>query len=838
MAEADRQLARILVRIELDVEQMNGVLLPSGRTRHRLPDASELVANPYLLAERYVPRRDGEPISFLMVDHALMPRELAVTKRWSAFHGRIRDVFRALLTDSLRLRGEQGDTFASGSDALAWAAAHSPEDRAHVTSSRVDLRPRDMQRSLTRPSNDLDLAGTEQLALREIAAFETGIRGVFDELAHRPLLSGHEIDWQALADELASTGRVSQLDLSDEQMRALDRSLRSPLSVITGAAGTGKSTLLAPLIAAIEQHEGRVPIRALAPTGKAADRLNRVGVDAMTIHRAIASAGWYDWDLGVWTDDGERSVAANTLIVDESSMVDVALLGTLFKAVDWHSVRRLVMVGDHHQLPPIGPGRPFFDLIRAMTSADEAGLDDPYADRLNELTHNYRVAEGSRAIALANSFARVPEPDDALIWTSLAKGEDQGDLRIRYWSNPEELHQLLLDEIQDLVRREAERTGLDPDDRYVFDKMFAPEAGFDASHWQIIGPVRGEAHGTRKLNAVIQDTFHGWAKRPNLAPNGAILRWPVKLGDEQVTIRDKVIQISNERLYARNRSAAPGTKNEKHPIFNGQIGIVRSEYPSANTKFRKGQKGPVRSVGVDFDGVPGLRFDYHSSSGKQSVDRNLELAYALTVHKSQGSQFPHVFFVLPAKTGNVGRELAYTGLTRGQESLTLFVERDIGPLLALSKRQSALTPQRNSRLFGAALAAPAYRPDGHVFSSTRGDLVLSKSEVIIANLLNQYERSGELSYAYEEVLTAPGGEAWDFRLPDFTVHARGQVFYWEHCGMFGDPAYKKRWDEVRSPWYTRNGLGDQLIVTYEDGAKGLRSDELEQQVILKQILGR
>ena len=82
-----------------------------------------------------------------------------------------------------------------------------------------------------------------------------------------------------------------------------------PLSVITGAAGTGKSTLLAPLIAAIRKYEGMVPIRALTPTGKAADRLEDSGVDAMTIHRALASAGWYDWELGVWVEGDDRVVA-------------------------------------------------------------------------------------------------------------------------------------------------------------------------------------------------------------------------------------------------------------------------------------------------------------------------------------------------------------------------------------------------------------------------------------------------------------------------------------------------------------------------------------------------
>lgn len=225
--------------------------------------------------------------------------------------------------------------------------------------------------------------------------------------------------------------------------------MRSAVSVLTGAAGTGKSTLLAPFIASIREQEGQVPIRAFAPTGKAADRLKAVGVEGMTVHRALASAGWYDWDLGIWREHGTSQISADTLIIDECSMVDISLLGTLFKAIDWHGVRRLILVGDHYQLPPIGPGRPFFDFIMHLEAADEDNTGtNPYHARLNELTHNYRVAEGSRAIALANGFARQGEADEPLIWSSLAKGEDQGDLRVRFWADAQELHELLLAEIE------------------------------------------------------------------------------------------------------------------------------------------------------------------------------------------------------------------------------------------------------------------------------------------------------------------------------------------------------------------------------------------------------
>ena len=377
----------------------------------------------------------------------------------------------------------------------------------------------------------------------------------------------------------------------------------------------------------------------------AADRLKAVGVDGMTVHRALASAGWYDWDLGIWRENGRSQISADTLVIDECSMVDVSLLGTLFKAVDWHGVRRLILVGDHYQLPPIGPGRPFFDFIMHLEAADEDIHEaNPYRDRLNELSHNYRVAEGSRAIALANGFARQPEADEPLIWSSLAKGEDQRDLRVRFWADPEELHELLLAEIEELVTTECRRAGLSLSGWQTFNATLGHNDAFGISQWQILGPMRGSSAGTRKLNAIIQDQWHGRFKQADRYPGGAMKRWPVSFGDEQITSFDKVMQIRNEgRLVAYDLD---GKQRGQHPAFNGQLGIVNGEYPAAVHSWRKGQKGKVTKLQVQFDGVPNLSFEYYRD-GKLGVNRNLELAYAITIHKGQGSQFRHVFLVVP-----------------------------------------------------------------------------------------------------------------------------------------------------------------------------------------------
>jgi len=828
--------------MELETDQMKLIAgSPDSRERHGLPrDAAEVTANPYLMCEWFQPLRDGEPISFLTVDHGLVPHESMAPLGEHRVHRRDPRRLRALLCEELSAKAEDGHTFLTAGDALAAAVTRSPEDRqCDVPLDRLSHEK--VAPTLERAIERFEIDGEPQLALHVIRECEKQIKNSFDELVARPPNDSPGADWQEFSDRLAEESGDPRVELSDEQRDALERTFRSPLSVLTGAAGTGKSTLLAPLIAAIRGAEGAAPALALTPTGKAADRLVGIGVEAMTIHRALAMAGWFDFELGAWVE-GDKRVEAETLIIDECSMVDINLLAMLCRALDWSGVRRLVLVGDHHQLPPIGPGRPFFDLIAVMQDADETSAAGPYSGRLSELTHNYRVDEGSSAIAFANSFARQAEPDEALIWEAVAKGSDVNDLRVRFWDDPEELHEKLLAEIDALVQRDCEEAGLQFDRGRAFNATIghSEDSPYGPTHWQILAPVKGSAHGTRKLNALIQDEYHGWAKRARRAANGAYIRWPVKFGQEQITAFDKVMQISNERLpiWRPGVKFDPNAKQERIAVFNGQIGIVKGEWPSSNQRFRKGskQKGQVRRISVEFDGVPGVRFDYWKS-GWPGVDQNLELAYAVTVHKGQGSQFRHVFFVVPQEAARYfGRELAYTGLTRAESTLTLFVERDMASLLSLRKLAAAQTPQRNSRLFEAQVGTMSYRAGKLVYGTNRGDRVASKGEVIIHNLLYEYEKKEELSFAYEEELFGPSGDRWDFRLPDFTVRVGGKTYYWEHCGMMDDPVYKEKWERVRLPWYKRHGFEDRLIVTEDGPTNPMDSGRIEQEVIQGRLL--
>src|SRR5262249_13901569 len=159
------------------------------------------------------------------------------------------------------------------------------------------------------------------------------------------------------------------------------------------------------------------------------------------------------------------------------------------------------------------------------------------------------------------------------------------------------------------------------------------------------------------------------------------------------------------------------------------------------------------------------------------VKETLELAYALTVHKAQGSDFETVILIIPRKAQTLSRELLYTGLTRFKGKLILLVEKDSQPLLDFRRPEASDTMRRTTRMFKLLIGQDAgdvgirgpYRPEGLIHRTFDGTPVRSKSEVIVYDVLTALG----LSVRYEEPLISKSGEPKDFRLPDFTIRYRG-----------------------------------------------------------------
>ena len=189
-----------------------------------------------------------------------------------------------------------------------------------------------------------------------------------------------------------------------------------------------------------------------------------------------------------------------------------------------------------------------------------------------------------------------------------------------------------------------------------------------------------------------------------------------------------------------------------------------------------------------FSTQPDVSYRYF---GKQ-VDDNLELAYALTVHKAQGSDFDVVFLIVPQAASTLSRELIYTGLTRFRKKLVLLIEKDIEPLRRLRGPDCSDTGGRNTHMFSLAIRSDDI-PRPHLAAlkhrTRKGDAVRSKSEVVVADILHALG----ISYSYEQPLFSRS-DPKDFRLPDFTASFEGDVYYWEHLGMLNVPSYREAWE--------------------------------------------
>ena len=218
----------------------------------------------------------------------------------------------------------------------------------------------------------------------------------------------------------------------------------------------------------------------------------------------------------------------------------------------------------------------------------------------------------------------------------------------------------------------------------------------------------------------------------------------------------------------------------------------------------------------------------------------MELAYALTVHKAQGSQFDTVILVLAEPCQIISREMLYTALTRQLDKIIILYNQEPYHLLNYSSDANSDIATRFTDLFADVFKdeGPDLRPqivevngkfyeEKMIHRTVRGELVRSKSEVIIANALHY----NKLDYEYEPEIVLEG----KVKRPDFKVedYDTGIVWYWEHCGMMSDPNYKKRWEDKKK-FYEKNGIveGKNLIVTYDDEKGGLDSD-LIQRIIEK-----
>ncbi|MBX3316390.1 MAG: AAA family ATPase [Phycisphaeraceae bacterium] len=798
-----------LARFELTPAQVQRIADPTERGDAGIVATEvQLVANPYIICELDRGTDESEPIGLEVIDHGMLPdgdAALFVTERTEPDDPRrVRAVAAAVLTDA----GAEGDTLLPLTD-LFRRTRERFHDRRECKPD-IEIFRADLAFHEQRLWTALD-ALPPLAALRSLRALEATAADLVRQRAGRVTGKNAKPDWLAALERRFKSPKTERDRAAfEEKRRALETLFTQKLAVLTGGAGTGKTSVLQVFLAELERVEGKQPLLLLAPTGKARVRLaTKTERNAMTIHQFLLKQDWILPATFALKQAGGTTFSATTVVIDECSMIPADLFGTLIRALDTGTLKRLILVGDPNQLPPIGPGRPFVDTIH--------WLKKEHPECLAKLNTCMRVDEAgtgthtSAALSLADGYrSDAVHPADDEILSAIGRSQSVGDLECIFWKSP--------DDLMDKLRgRLASLLNIAPKDY----KSFNASLGIDGANsdyskseaWQILCPTRTDLHGTEELNRVIQAEYRGGILTKSRARMG---HFPRPFGDRELVWCDKVIQTRNRR-----GKAWPRSDSALNYIANGEIGIVATT--------TKGDNGKKDWMAVAFATQPGVTYAF----GRSQVNEDLELAYGLTVHKSQGSDFDVVFLIIPQSATTLSRELVYTGLTRFRKRLVLLVEKDIGPLLALRHPAASDTDLRNTHMFALSLRpdeAGAFHPEGLIHRTRRGIPVRSKSEVIVADTL---ERLG-ISYEYEKPL-APPGDPRDFRLPDFTVGYQGDIFYWEHLGMLGVPTYREAW-EKKLAWYKAHGFVDQLIMSEDAPDGGIDAGAIER-VAKTRILG-
>ena len=639
------------------------------------------------------------------------------------------------------------------------------------------------------------------------------------------------VDWRATLDNNLP-GSAPKGSLEDqgrnEKAAALRELAASRLSVLIGAAGTGKTTLLRFLCQADPIKNAGVLL--LAPTGKARVRLQtQTGISAKTLAQFLRPRRYREATQSYHViGDLERSSGHKTVIVDEASMLTEEQLAALIDALS--SVDRIILVGDPSQLPPIGAGRPFVDIVSLLAPETVAPGTPRVAPGYAELTVGSRQRGADRKdLELADLFSgRASGPASDEIISHLYTGYNGDHLRLCLWSSPSDLASLL-------PQIMAEELCIDPADReasfselalggtrsgaHVYFNFWS--SGPAADKWQILSPLRGDAAGTLLTNRLVQKYFRGETRKAAELADRRYAKVSPPMGNDGIIYGDKVINLGNHR----RTSVYPEADSEGNAplcyVANGEIGIATGPFR------KKGKKTNLNNVHVTFSSQPGFEYTYWPSDLGEDGSL-LELAYALTVHKAQGSEFDTVFVVLPNPCRILSRELLYTALTRQSRRLVILCQGD--PHRLVDFRHLSDAARRLTNLFGPPrpIVVGTQIFDGkHIHRSRRGELMISKSEVIIANEL----QTAGLEYAYERPLVVSDGSR---RYPDFTIEdaETGNVWYWEHLGMKGDAEYDRKW-ALKLQWYRKNGILPEhegggpngiLITTEEFG--GIQTDQI------------
>jgi len=500
----------------------------------------------------------------------------------------------------------------------------------------------------------------------------------FDELyvANRVPLSANppKVDQKRVDTWIDLYCKAKNISLSDEQADAVKGIVSKKLSVLTGGPGVGKTTTTLVLVKLLEAMKLNVLLA--APTGRAAQRMmDVVGKESKTIHRLLG------WQVGRFQKDEENPLDVDFLIVDECSMLDITLTASLLKAVPLES--QILFIGDADQLPSVGAGNVLRDIIASGSVP------------CFKLTRVFRQAQKSLIIKCAHQINRgnMPHIDSPFkkpeIWTEesdclFMDSDEATQEQLRFIAKIKRMHSKTLEtpkeedtgvapyefrinepvvpyETELIIPRKFQHVNIEKvynaenniDELLSVMKKVHPWSslhyGLIASEvvkklyveWipkyygkqteiQILSPMTRGSIGTLSLNKMIQEAVN-----------------PPKKGRGQLIVGERIFRVGDRVIHRKN--------NYELEVFNGDIGVIKEidneELTCEVSFFPDG-----RQVFYQREDIP-----------------QLDLSYAITIHKSQGSEFQTV--IIPVLTQHykmLFRNLIYTGLTRARD-LAVFV---------------------------------------------------------------------------------------------------------------------------------------------------------------------
>ena len=846
MTSERRTFLELLSRVDLTQEQAKALVTPEERRGGGIEgEDSSFVNNPYLVYE--ATRFTSTPVSVDTVDRGLLPASSVREKFPIPQPSRVDAPvdarrLRALSILEVEVAAARGDTLVPRENIITSLRQRDQTNDQQQTLVTADLlrvaestlfadEVRVVKMSNGEPAYQLERLGAAGDLIRKTVERRTG--------GKRHKLN---VNWRDELDGVLGAPPTDREEAeSEERARlektaALDEIASARLSVLVGSAGTGKTKLLSVLCKQPEIVKGGIVL--LAPTGKARVRMEDAvrsqglgHLKGQTLAQFLIRSGRYSENRGYVLTGKKGDPAGRTVIVDECSMLTEEMLAALIESLA--RVDRLILVGDPRQLPPIGAGRPFRDIVNRLKP-------DKFKDDILRIAPSYAELTVPRrqdvqdwdGLELAEWFGGEPGPNHDGVFDILSGRRESETVKVVRWDSGDDLKEQLpkvisdnleFDKAEDEQLQFAESLGGQISGSYAYFNM--GRSGSEAEAWQILSPSRQKAWGVEPLNRLIHQRYKSrLIESATEVPRFQKRRVLKPQGDQLIVYGDKVINNRNWRIPKWRR-----WPREESYLANGEVGIVVGQL-----RTRRFPHVP-RNLDVEFSTQMGSVVKFWPSDFDEEGVANLELAYALTVHKAQGSEFGTVFLVLPKSNFTLSRELIYTALTRQKKKIVVLMQGDPSDLQRLSSEMYSETAERLTNLFAPPTPVQVgekFLEYGLIHRTARGEAVRSKSEVIIANLLD----SKGVDYSYEETLEIDGLTKY----PDFTIEDddTGERYYWEHLGMLSDRGYRQRWDD-KLDWYRRNGIlpkeegggpAGTLIVSKDSYDGGIDSEAVSQLV--------